>query len=878
MRLQRPHASHISLRPRAAPRLAAVVTLAALAAVVLATPASVRGDLPDAADVVLVIDHSLSMQDSDPEGRRIHAARDLIDTIAAFSDSFDLRVGGVGFGSPYVEGAPDAVPRIILPLSKPDALGVRDQFRHDELVRGTDFHSALCLAWRVAVGMRPPPGAACPPAGIDAGLGSVPSEDPGRAKVVVLITDGGPAPRGVELAQTFETAANCPPSALDGIALTEDRGVYMCGLAEAWTALTAAFPVEVFVVGIDARNQWFPSTEAFWRTITRCEGEQDCARRVLRVLDPAGLTREISKAAIGGVTNLCPNDAGVSKCLLPAGLREVHFAVTNVGPDDRITVKSPDGRDVREHGQAQLRAIGSSQRWRIQAPAKGAWRVESALPDPSLFSLMLPAQLQLVPRPAAPTTDSQVAFTAMLLEGSAVHADSLRDETFALEMVRDGRDQPPRQVGFRLAEAGSLFVTAEDGSDTIGRLQAGRWTARLSRLVEDPQTGEADRLVFGSVSFVVSEPTPTPTPTPTPAPTPEPTPAPTPTPTPSPSPTPTFTPSPTPTATATPSPIPTPTPTFTPTPTPRPTPTSSPTPTPTPLPECAAESPKTASFAPPDTRLDAYRLGFTWDNRPRFRVRNTQAAVLEEQSDCLPASAIQAQLRVTDLAGVGPACPRCSNSVTARPPVRMDAALPLPETLETLYLRDVRVLVDDEWRTVASEEFTVRVPEWAAAEPLWSLIALIVVPIAVLGGVSFVATRVVRHRLGVDDEESTPVRDISVVGADGMDVPIVRLGFFAWRGTEIEDGGDTGVYKVYLSLAWLVAGPLVARFHSPRGSVDSVDGLQPQNTLSGVLRETWNAVREARTLAVGCRLNHSTFEVAGGREVELLLISVVVRE
>ncbi len=843
---------------------AVVVVVVALTAALLAAPVAVRGDSSDAADVVLVIDHSLSMQESDPEGRRIEAARDLIDTIAAFTDSFDVRVGGVGFGSPYVEGAPDAAPRIILPLSKPDALGVRDQFRRDQLVGGTDFHSALCLAWRVAVGMRPPSSAACPPAGVDASLGSATSEDPGRAKAVVLITDGGPAPRGVELAQTFQTAANCPPNALAQIAVTGDRGVYMCGLAEAWTALTAAFPVEMFVVGIDARNQWFPSTEAFWRAITRCEGEQDCARRVLRVLDPAGLTREISKAAIGGVTNLCPRDAGVSKCLLPAGLREVHFAVTNVGPDDQIVVKSPDGSDVSESGQAQLRAVGSSQRWRIQAPARGAWRVESALPDPNLFSLMLPAQFQLVPRPQAPTTDSQIEFVATLLDENAVHADSLRGEAFTLELVRDGRDQSPRQVGLRSGDAGSLVVTSSDGGDTIGRLPAGRWTARLSRLVEDPQTGETDRLVFGSVSFVVTEPTPTPTPAPTP--TPEPTSTPAPTPTPSPSPTPTFTPSPTPTATATPTPTPTPTST------PTPTPTPSPTPTPTPLPECAAESPKSASFVPADTRLDAYLFGFTWDNRPRFRVRNAQAAVLDEQSDCQAAAAIQAQLRVTDLAGVGPACPRCSVSVTGRLPTRVEAELPLPETRDARYLRSVRILVDDEWRMVASEEFTVQVPEWAAAEPLWSLIALIFAPIIVLAGASLVATRVVRHRLDVYEDEPTPLREILIVGPDGMGAPIVRLGFFAWRRADIEDGRDAGVSSAYLSLAGLVAGPLVARFHSPRASVDSVDDMQPQNQFSVVLRHVWTTVRGARTLAVGRRFHHSAFEDDDGREYQLQLV------
>ena len=347
----------------------------------------------------------------------------------------------------------------------------------------------------------------------------------------------------------------------------------------------------------------------------------------------------------------------------------MHFAVTNVGPDDQIVVKSPDGADVRASGQAQVRAVGSSQRWRVQAPAKGAWRVESALPDPNLFSLMLPAQLQLVPRPPAPTTDSQVAFTATLLEGNAVHADSLRDETFTLELVRDGRDQSPRQVGLRSGDTGSLLVTVTGRRRLrLVRCRSRRWTARLSRLVEDPQTGETDRLVFGSVSFVVTEPTPPPTPTPTP----------TPSPTTAarryadadahrlplrqvPPPLQPLRRAPTPTATAT--PTPTPTPTATPTPTPSPTPT----PTPTPLPECAPESPKTARFTPPDTRLEAKRVDLNLDNLPRLSTRATQTAVLEEAEDCLAVAAIQAQLRVTDVAGLGPACPTCSASVTGRP-------------------------------------------------------------------------------------------------------------------------------------------------------------------------------------------------------------------
>ena len=302
-------------------------------------------------------------------------------------------------------------------------------------------------------------------------------------------------------------------------------------------------------------------------------------------------------------------------------------------------------------------------------------------------------------------------------------------------------------------------------------------------------------------------------------------------------------------------------------------PTPTPTPTPTPLPECAAESPKTASFAPPDTRLDAYRLGFTWDNRPRFRVRNTQAALLDEQTDCQAAAAIQAQLRVTDLAGVGPACPRCSNSVTGPTAVRVeadaaaarDAGRPLPaERADS----GGRRMANGRLRRVHGSGPGMG-GRGADVEPYRTHSC---VPIIVLAGASLVATRVVRHRLDVYEEEPTPLRDILIVGPDSMGAPIVRLGFFAWRRADVEDGGDTGVSNAYLSLAGLVAGPLVARFHSPRASVDTVDDMQPQNQFSVVLRHVWATVSGARTLAVGRRLHHSAFEDDDGREYQLQLV------
>ena len=163
------------------------------------------------------------MSDSDPEGHRIEAARDLVDAIATFSDSFDLRVAGVGFGSPYIEADADTGPLVILPLSDTRDPSVRDQFRV-ETMPGTDFHSALCLAWRLATGIRPPASAACPQANIDSEFKPAPAIDLERAKVVVLITDGGPAPRGTALATGPIAGEECTSDALERIAHTGSAG------------------------------------------------------------------------------------------------------------------------------------------------------------------------------------------------------------------------------------------------------------------------------------------------------------------------------------------------------------------------------------------------------------------------------------------------------------------------------------------------------------------------------------------------------------------------------------------------------------------------------------------------------------------------------
>ena len=598
----------------------------------------------------------------------------------------------------------------------------------------------------------------------------------------------------------------------------------MCALAESWAALNAEHPIELLVVGIDEQNQWFPGTDASWRKMTACEGERDCSRRVVRVLDPAALTREISRIATGGTTNLCEKELGVNKCLLPPGLREVHFAITGVGTNAQVVIKPPNGNPIRPDGRVQVRSVGSSQRWRILAPQKGTWRVESADPDAELFSLMLPVQLRLAPEPAAPTANSSIGLLADLHEGNEIHMGSLHGERFALELVHNGIDQPLREVVIYGTSEGGLAIESPRGGAAIGALGVGRWTASVSRSILNPGTGEIDQTLIGSVSFVVTEPAPKPTPT------------------------------------ATKIPISASTPT--------PVPTRTPTPQTVPTPACNAGSAKNVEFSPPGNRVAAYRFGFRWEDRPRFRVRNQQSAILSELPGCVAVDAVQARLQIAPADGQRRECPNCEAFATSIPPILVDATLPIPEEGSDLFIRELSTQADQTWQPIESEQITIVVPRWAASEPVWSLLVLIAVPVALLAIVSLASTRAIRHRIDPYDDTEYRICDIQLVQPDGLGVSIVKGGLFTWRRTKAS--GEAGSIEAYVSLAWFVTGPLVARFQTPRTGPE--DGIEAEAGLTPLLHRIWAYIRAARTLIVGRRIRESAVEIADGRVVEIQLV------
>ena len=162
---------------------------------------------PPVTRVVFAIDNSGSMfgiggePASDPDQQRIAGVRSLIDVLQGFLDTQGeqrvVEIAALSFGGEE--------PQVLSPLESVlgDRLKGRLQARQEE--GGTDFRGALCGAWTLVTREEPPTDAGCPEPSrtfvSEAREGDGPtSDDANERLLVVLITDGSPAPAGSDLA------------------------------------------------------------------------------------------------------------------------------------------------------------------------------------------------------------------------------------------------------------------------------------------------------------------------------------------------------------------------------------------------------------------------------------------------------------------------------------------------------------------------------------------------------------------------------------------------------------------------------------------------------------------------------------------------------
>lgn len=462
-------------------------------------------------DVVLAIDQSGSMAESDPANKRIDAARQFVTTAASFQDAYEIRVGGIEFGSTDFA---DSL-RPVIGLSSPARAEVPSAFQPAQR-DGTDFRGALCLAWATVTGTAIPATAGCPSLPPAPAAAAPPRREGLRERAVILITDGFPAPKGrdVEFAQG-ESLAGCPGQSTGN--------EYFCSLNQTWAALNAVQPVKLYVLGLDQNERWFPTAEPYWKAVTGCANDLSCRRAVRRSANPEALVNDVIEAAVGAIVDLCGQPAADRECRLPAFLTEAQFLVEGLRPNDAVRVLGPDGTERQPGANVERTNEGDRQRWRVRAPARGVWRVQSTNPDARLTvsRLAVPVRFDLKPAPSSPAAGDSLDLEATPAGTTPIDLPSVAGEPLELQVQRGNEPPVTRQVSMEQGPRGLVIRAA------LPNVTAGAYRATLVLPFEDR------RLILGEAQISVAQARPaTATPTASPAPTPIPTAAPPPTPAP----------------------------------------------------------------------------------------------------------------------------------------------------------------------------------------------------------------------------------------------------------------------------------------------------------------------------------------------------------
>lgn len=427
--------------------LAAVVLLALFASASASVLAQ-GGDEAPPTHVVFALDDSGSMfgaGGSDPGMQRYGGVINLIEVLGKFLDDDDPRrveIGALSFGTEAHELSALASVR-----GAALAEALRAERERASSRGATDFREALCLAWETVTGEAAPRDSGCPGA-----TGSTPARSDNARRLVVLVTDGAPAPGSEALEFSSQPDASACPSELDVQAFEESRETgaadsYLCALGTVWASLNQHTRVTLIVIGLDQRDRWFDSAAPYWRRVVDCSPDPSSpCDRVVRSVDADSLAELILGAY--PTVDLCKRvDEGEPfNCNIPGGLTGVQFLVTGV-PEGGVTTVD-DGRDTRrsDEGHAEFRpSEGGAHIWRFaDRPYRGPYRLTLDTPTLSPDALVF--------------VDYEVAEFSI---GDLTWNEEVGELTFHLTVVAGG------QVFPRSAEAQPYEAELLDNGRTI---------------------------------------------------------------------------------------------------------------------------------------------------------------------------------------------------------------------------------------------------------------------------------------------------------------------------------------------------------------------------------------------------------------------------
>ncbi len=512
--------------------LAAAVLLALSASAFAGARAQDGGEAPPT-HVVFAIDDSGSMFDaggSDPGMQRYDGVINLVEVLGQFLDDEDPRrveIGALSFGAEARQ-----LSRLASVRGTALAQALRAE-RDRATTRGaTDFREALCLAWETATGEAAPRDSGCP----DATGSTAPRSDDSR-RLVVLVTDGAPAPGSEALEFSGQPDAAACSSEVDVQAFEESRETgaadsCLCALGTVWANLNRHTRVTLVVIGLDQRDRWFDSAAPYWRRAAGCDPNPTSpCDRVVRSVDADSLAELILGAY--PTIDLCKRvDEGEPfNCDIPGGLTGVQFLITGV-PEGGVT-SVDDGRDTRRsdgsHPEFRERE-GGSHIWSFDdRPYRGSYELKleaAALPPDALVFVDYKVAEFSVGEQVWNEDTGELTLHLTVVAGGEVFPRSAEAQPYLAEILDNGRTtrQPVAldhvdgsrgrefTVSVKAEQGDSEFTLYLDLGDSRGLIQVARETI--------PQS------VFTTPTPAPAAATDTPTATPTPDPT---TPAPAPT-------------------------------------------------------------------------------------------------------------------------------------------------------------------------------------------------------------------------------------------------------------------------------------------------------------------------------------------------------------
>ena len=498
------------------------------------------GDAVPATHVVFALDDSGSMfgaSGSDPGMQRYSGVINLVEVLGRFLDGDDRRrvqIGALSFGSEARELSALASVR---ESSLVEAL--RAQRDRAAESGATDFREALCLAWETVTGEAAPRDSGCP----GATGASAPRPDNAR-RLVVLVTDGAPAPESdaLDFAGQPDPSACSPEVDVAAFEDSQDTGAadaYLCALGTVWANLNQHKRVTLIVIGLDQQDRWFDSAAPYWRRAVDCSpGPTSPCDRVVRSVDADGLAEHILGAY--PTIDLCERvDEGQPfNCDIPGGLTGVQFLVTGV-PDGGVT-SVDNGRDVLRSddtlGHREFRPReGGAHIWSFDdRPYRGSYQLTlespTLWPDALVFVDYKVAEFS-VGEQTWDEESGELTLSLRVVAGGEVFPKSAEDQPYEVELHDEGRTT--RQsvlldhvdgsggseftVSIKAVPGDSDFTLYLDLGSDRGRIEVARHSIQQAVFVSPTPAPAA-----------TTAPTPTATPPATAAPTPSPTPSPTP--------------------------------------------------------------------------------------------------------------------------------------------------------------------------------------------------------------------------------------------------------------------------------------------------------------------------------------------------------------